>query len=78
MAGVVSRRRCVVGRDIHVVETRVGEVEVESTLRLCPGAVIDVHDGRTRPAAVMTWAVTRLGNEGTVYRGRCRWLEAAG
>lgn len=78
MAGVVSRRRCVVGRDIRVVEVRPGEVEIESALRLHPGSVIDVHDGRTRTATVVTWAVTRLGSDGTVYGGKCRWLEPAG
>lgn len=78
MAGVVSRRRCVVGRDIRVIDMRPGEVEIESTLRLRPGSVIDVHDGGTRTATVVTWAVTRLGSEGTVYRGKCRWLEPAG
>jgi hypothetical protein len=78
MAGVVSRRRCVVGRDIRVIDMRPGEVEIESALRLRPGAVIDVHDGWTRTATVMTWAVTRLGSEGTVYAGKCRWLEPPG
>lgn len=78
MAGVVSRRRCVVGRDIQVVAVRSGEVEIESLLRLRPGAVIDVDDGRSRAATVVTWAVTRLGSEGTVYGGKCRWLEPAG
>lgn len=78
MAGVVSRRRCVVGRDVQVVDVRAEEVEIESMLRLCPGAVIDVHDGHTRMATVLSWAVTRLGSEGTVYRGRCRWLDSPG
>jgi hypothetical protein len=78
MAGVMSRRRCVVGRDVHVVHERADEVEVESTLRLCPGAVIDMHDGRSRTATVVSWAVTRLGSDGTVYRGRCRWIGSAG
>lgn len=67
-----------VGRDIRVIDTRPGEVEIESTLRLRPGAVIDVHDGSIRTATVITWAVTRLGSEGTVYGGKCRWLEPAG
>lgn len=78
MAGVVSRRRCVVGRDIRVVEVRTGEVDIESALRLRPGSVIDVYDDGCRPAMVVSWAVTRLGSEGTVYRGRCRWLEPPG
>lgn len=78
MAGVVSRRRCVVGRDIRVVAVRGSEVDIESPLRLRPGSVIDIHDAGTRSATVITWAVTRLGNEGTVYGGRCRWLEPSG
>jgi hypothetical protein len=78
MAGSVSRRRCVVGRDVRVVDVRPGEVEIESALRLRPGAVIDVHDEGVRPAVVVSWAVTRLGSDGTVYRGRCRWLEPPG
>lgn len=64
-----------------MVESQAGELDVEGALRLRPGSVIDVidvHDGRARAATVMTWAVTRLGSEGTVYRGRCRWLEPLG
>ncbi len=75
MAGVLIRKRCVVGRDVRVVEVRSGEVELEGPLRLRPGSVIDIHDGRTRSATVDSWAVTRLGSDGIVYRGRCRWLE---
>lgn len=78
MAGVVSRRRCVVGRDIRIVDETAGEVEIESLLRLRPGSVIEVHDGSIRSATVLTWAVTRLGSEGTFYRGRCRWLGSSG
>lgn len=78
MAGVLSRRRCVVGRDVYVVELRPDEVELESRLRLRPGAVIDVCDQVVRAAVVMTWAVSRLGSDGTVYRGRCRWIGPGG
>jgi hypothetical protein len=78
MAGVVSRRRCVVGKDIRVLAVRGGEVDIEGALRLRPGSVIDIHDGGMRSATVLTWAVTRLGSEGTVYGGRCRWIDPSG
>jgi hypothetical protein len=78
MAGVVSRRRCVVGRDVYIVEESREGVCVESALRLRPGTVVDLVGDVRGAVAVVTWMVARLGKDGTVYRGRCRWLGPAG
>jgi hypothetical protein len=69
----VRRRRFVVGRDITILHETAVEVEIESVLRLRPGSVIDVCDHRTRVAHVGAWMVARLGKDGPVYRGVCRW-----
>jgi len=69
----VRRRRIVVGRDITILHETAVEVEIESVLRLRPGSVIDVCDHRTRVAHVGAWMVARLGKDGPVYRGVCRW-----
>jgi hypothetical protein len=78
MAGVVSRRRCVVGRDVRVVTESREDVWVESPLRLRPGTIVDLVGDVSGAVAVVTWMVARLGKDGTVYRGRCRWLAPPG
>jgi hypothetical protein len=78
MAGVVSRRRCVVGRDVCIVSESIEEVSLEGAVRLRPGMVIEVVGHNSRSAVVLTWLVSRLGKDGTVYTGRCRWVEPFG
>ena len=78
MAGVVSRRRCVVGRDVWIVSEAIDEVWLEGAVRLRPGMVVELVAEGSRTAVVLTWLVSRLGKEGTVYRGRCRWGEPGG
>ncbi len=78
MAGVVSRRRCVVGRDVYIVSEAIDEVWLEGAVRLRPGMIVDLVGDASRTVVVLTWLVSRLGKEGTVYRGRCRWGEAGG
>lgn len=78
MAGVVSRRRCVVGRDVHIVSEATDDVWLEGTVRLRPGMVVEVVRESARSATVLTWLVSRLGKEGPVYKGRCRWGDPAG
>jgi hypothetical protein len=78
MAGVVSRRRCVVGRDVCIVSEASDEVWIEGAVRLRPGMVVELVGEGSRTAVVLTWLVARLGKDGTVYRGRCRWGESGG
>jgi hypothetical protein len=78
MAGVVSLRRCVVGRDVRIVSESIDGVWIEGTVRLRPGMVVEVVGEDSRTAVVLTWLVARLGKDGTVYRGRCRWVEVGG
>ncbi len=66
-------RRCVVGRDVAIIEEGLGEVYIESRMRLRPGSYIELCNGDTRPALVATWMIARLGKGGPVYRGVCRW-----
>ncbi len=77
MAGVVTRR-CVVGRDVGIVSETMDEVWLEGAVRLRPGMVVVVVGEGSRSATVVTWMVSRLGQEGTVYAGRCRWVEPVG
>lgn len=73
-------RRVQVGDHLRVlVETRDG-VELEGTTRLWPGQVVDLvldpasgMRASTRRACVVSWAVSRLGKDGTTYSGLCRW-----
>lgn len=69
----MRRRRCVIGRDVTIVTETEQDVQLEGAIRLRPGSVIDVCDHRTRAAHVGAWMVARLGKDGPVYRGVCRW-----
>jgi hypothetical protein len=71
-------RRCVIGRDVAVIEETDHDVYIESGMRLRPGSVIDLCDHRVRPALVATWMVARLGRDGPVFRGTCTWAEPGG
>ncbi|GEM_PF-5874776 len=71
-------RRCVVGRDVVLVNESPTEVCIEGRLRLRPGSYIEVCHGDTRLAFVSTWMITRLGKDGPVYRGVCRWETPGG
>lgn len=74
----LSRRRCVVGRDVVVIEQSEREVYIEGRVRLRPGGYIELCDEGTRVAYVSTWMVARLGRDGPVYRGICRWVTPDG
>lgn len=78
MAGPVTKKRCRIGRDVMVIEETPVDVYIEGTLRLRPGSAIELCDHRIRPAIVSTWMVARLGKDGPVYRGSCRWEPPSG
>lgn len=78
MAGVVTRRRYVVGRDLRVISTAGDQVVLEGAVRLHPGTAIDLLDADVRTMEVVTWEVARLGSDGPVFRGRCRGAEPRG
>lgn len=77
MAGLVTRR-CVIGRDVVVIEEGPDDVYVEGVIRLRPGSAVQICDHRVRQAFVASWMVARLGKDGPVYRGSCRWNEPSG
>ena len=70
------------GRDAFLVAQRPDGLELEGPVRLRPGnavAIVGYGDsGADRRALVWTWVLRRWGSSGPVYRGFCRWLEAAG
>lgn len=76
MGGRMMRNRLQLGRDARVLREDEDEVELESTERLAPGrAVLMFRTGNDtgRVAVVSGWRLVRVGNQGPVYRGCCRW-----
>jgi len=77
-------RRHRIGRELMSVSQTTDSVVLEGTVRLRPGeivALVDVPSGpdlEERRAVVESWAVARLGKNGTIYRGVCRWVESRG
>lgn len=74
------RRLVEAGGHVRVVAMTPEQIELESAARLRPGQCVDVAVGaggaatrQVRSAFVVSWAVVRLGKEGPVYRGICRW-----
>jgi hypothetical protein len=73
-----------VGRDLTTTAVTDEGVWLEGRHRLCPGRVVELanvpstHGPRERHAMVESWAVARLGKNGTVYHGKCLWLEPGG
>jgi hypothetical protein len=73
-------RRIQAGARARVVAQTSEVVELESPVRLRPGQSVEVvldrcapPDVHGRAACVVTWAVSRLGKDGPMYRGICRW-----
>ena len=70
--------RVTIGRDVRVIDEVRQDICLEGAVRLCPGQRLTILDdtrrdrARMRQAVVLTWTVTRLGEEGLVYRGVCR------
>jgi hypothetical protein len=71
-------RRLYIGTQFRVASENSEGIELESRSRLRPGEVIEVVRGQNgsdsaRRAAVVTWAIARLGQSGPTYAGLCRW-----
>ena len=77
-------RRYRVGPDLTPIELTKDDGCLEGRQILRPGQVIvlagvpSLLGFEERRALVESWAVVRLGRDGTVYRGVCRWLESIG
>ena len=74
----MNGQRIVVGRDLRVMAELEGGVDLEGRARLRPGLIVDlVWPSGSRPkmrrVRVWTWSIARLGRDGPLYRGHCRW-----
>lgn len=73
-----------IGRDLLPISVTAEAAWLEGRHRLRPGRVVELmdvpppHGPQERQAMVESWAVTSLGKNGTVYRGKCRWIEPSG
>ena len=74
----LSVRRCVVGRDVTALGVSADGITLEGRLRLRPGTVVEVCDVMVRLGVIESWSVARLGQDGPVFRGFCRWRHAGG
>jgi hypothetical protein len=73
------RPRVWIGRDVRVVSESPEVIELEGRMRLRPGRDVDVartgaDPSAARSATVFTWRIVRVGTDGPVFRGLCRWL----
>lgn len=81
---MTSTPRYRLGRDLTPIALTLEAACLEGRHRLRPGHVIELADvpsargPEPRHAIVESWAVARLGKNGPVYRGICRWLESSG
>lgn len=73
-------RRLHLGRHLRVVSQTSDGVLLEGSARLRPGHVLDLvledaadAGGVVRRVFVQSWMVTRLGSDGPMYSGHCRW-----
>ena len=73
--------RLLLGHDLVLIREDEQGIEVEGRARLRPGRDVEIvrpegapRGGDARRAMVHTWRVARLGHEGTLFRGICRWL----
>ena len=74
-------QRVVLHRDARVVQETPEGVRLESAARLRPGHRVELVDEEgsagtagVRNALVCSWAIQRLGSNGPVYGGFCRWV----
>ena len=73
-----------IGRDLLPVTVTAEAAWLEGRLRLRPGRVVlftdvpSAHGPHERRAMVESWEVSSLGKNGTVYRGKCLWIEPRG
>jgi hypothetical protein len=73
----MTSRRLQLHRDVVVIAEREDGIEIEGRLRLRPGHPIeiatDASSANLRQALVWSWQVSRVGPNGPMYRGLCRW-----
>jgi hypothetical protein len=71
----LMNQRIHVGHHLRVIDDTGDAIALEGYLRLRPGQIVDLvlSGAEARRALVLTWAVTRLGRDGTTYKGICRW-----
>ena len=73
-----------IGRDLLPVTVTPEGAWLEGRHRLRPGRVVELtdvpsaHGPEERHALVESWEVASLGKNGTLYRGKCLWLEPRG
>ncbi len=74
------RRRIQLGEKMRVVTETPDGLQLESAARLRPGQIVEFVSDAARPtgevargACVISWSVVRLGKDGPVYHGLCRW-----
>jgi hypothetical protein len=77
----LTHARLAVGRDLLVITEQDDGVEVEGRARLRPGRDVELVYGPVpgalplmRRACVHTWRVVRVGRDGVLFRGFCRWV----
>jgi len=73
----MTHRLLHLGRQVRVLEETTADAQLEGAIQLRPGQLVElVGDGRngsTRVGLIVSWSVARLGKEGPMYRGVCRW-----
>jgi hypothetical protein len=80
----MTTRRYQLGRDVRPVSISAEGVWLEGHQRLRPGQEITITHlpapmgSGERSVRVHSWAVARLGKDGTLYRGMCRWIGGPG
>jgi len=84
MGGVNGARRYRLGRDVIPLDESAEGVSLEGYQRLRPGQLVTLTHGRggdggdERSARVHSWYVARMGKNGTLYRGECKWSAVSG
>jgi hypothetical protein len=76
----MTTQRLRLGGEMQVVGEDDCGVTISGPLRLCPGRDVDLISGwvpgqesAIRRALVWNWRLTRVGSDGPVYEGYCRW-----
>ena len=77
----MTGRRLQVGRDLQIMTESADGVDLEGRTRLRPGLIVELvwpapgsAPVRITRVCVWSWSVARLGRDGPLYRGHCRWV----